>query len=226
MAFCVSNASKSGIRFFAFDTAKKWMPTDSSGKVTSTGNMCAGLVAGVAESVLVVTPGETLKTKIIDDRAGAKIYQSASHAVRTILSTEGISGLYRGTLPVTLKQSSNAMVRFTSYNFFLHHLTTLASAGAGNNAPVWSTVIAGAMAGVVTVYATMPFDTIKTRLQALDGSQRYRGSVHCLQSIVSTEGTLALWKGTTPRLARLSISGAISFAIYERVVQWTGSFRG
>lgn len=201
-AFCISNAGKSGVRFFAFDTARQYVPTDSSGKATAWGNMLAGMVAGAAESVLVVTPGETLKTKIIDDQAGAKRYTSATHAVRSVLSTEGISGLYRGVVPVTLKQSANAMVRFTSYNFFLGQLRAL----SGKDKPIaGATVIAGALAGVVTVYATMPFDTIKTRLQALAGRQRYSGTFDCLRSIVSREGVAVLWRGTTPRLARLSV---------------------
>lgn len=201
-AFCISNAGKSGVRFFAFDTARQFVPTDSSGKTTAWGNMLAGMVAGAAESVLVVTPGETLKTKIIDDQAGAKRYTSATHAIRSVLSTDGLSGLYRGVVPVTLKQSANAMVRFTSYNFFLGHLRALSS----QDRPIaGTTVIAGALAGVVTVYATMPFDTIKTRLQALDGRQRYSGTFDCLRSIVSREGISVLWRGTTPRLARLSV---------------------
>ncbi|KAJ0414255.1 mitochondrial carrier domain-containing protein [Aspergillus carlsbadensis] len=220
-AFCLSNAGKSGVRFFTFDTARQWMPIDRSGKTTAWGNLCAGMIAGTAESVLVVTPGETLKTKIIDDQSGPKRYTSASHAVRSVISAEGVSGLYRGVVPVTLKQSANAMVRFTSYNFFLGQLQTLAS----NESPVTgSTAIAGAMAGIVTVYATMPFDTIKTCLQALDGRQRYAGTFDCLWSIISREGVSVLWRGTTPRLARLSISGAVSFSIYEQVIQWTSSF--
>lgn len=56
-----------------FDTVSRFMPTETvSGKTKTTllGNLGAGLLAGIAESVLVVTPGETLKTKIIDDQAG------------------------------------------------------------------------------------------------------------------------------------------------------------
>lgn len=68
-AFCVSNASKSGVRFFTFDAVRSRLWTDQkTGKPTTQANLTAGLFAGVAESVLVVTPGETIKTKIIDDR--------------------------------------------------------------------------------------------------------------------------------------------------------------
>ncbi|OKL56922.1 hypothetical protein UA08_07869 [Talaromyces atroroseus] len=205
----LSNSCKSGVRFFAFNTARQWMPTEgatanSPGKVTPLGNLLAGVLAGVAESILVVTPGETLKTKIIDDQG--RQYKSAGHAVRSVVASEGIAGLYRGVAPVTLKQSANAMVRFTSYNLLLSQLQAWGSRGGPDGTlSKTNTVIAGALAGVVTVYATMPFDTLKTRLQAIDGRQRYSGTFDCLKSIMSNEGATVLWRGTTPRLARLSV---------------------
>ena len=85
--FCLSNASKSGVRFFTFELASNWFQRDSQGKLSPVKNMLAGMAAGIAESVAVVTPGETLKTKIVDDRAGAKIYRSTPHAIRTIFLT-------------------------------------------------------------------------------------------------------------------------------------------
>ncbi|KAK9860818.1 Mitochondrial substrate carrier [Penicillium brevicompactum] len=212
-AYCISNASKSAIRFFTFDSARKLMPVDTSGKTTPLGNMCAGLMAGVAEAVAVVTPGETIKTKMIDDRAGPRLYKSTAHGIVSILKQDGLAGIYRGVIPVTLKQSANAMVRFTSYNMLLNQMEKVTSQKSVN------TVVAGAMAGVVTVYSTMPFDSIKTRLQAVDGHQRYRGSLDCVRSIISQEGATALWRGTTPRL----VSGALSFTIYESVIEWTSS---
>jgi solute carrier family 25 citrate transporter 1 len=197
--FCASNASKSAIRFFTFDTVKQFMPTDGKGKVTPLGNMGAGLLAGMAEAIIVVTPGETIKTKMIDDCAGPKLYRSTGHGIVSIVKTDGIPGIYRGVIPVTLKQSANAMVRFTSYNIFLSRMQAMSLPTS------ICTVLAGAMAGVVTVYATMPFDSIKTRLQAVDGHQRYRGSLDCFRSVIAQEGVSALWRGTTPRLVRLSV---------------------
>ncbi|KAJ5714852.1 uncharacterized protein N7483_012033 [Penicillium malachiteum] len=223
--FCLSNASKSAIRFLTFDFIRQFMPTDASGKVTPVGNMGAGLMAGIAEAVVVVTPGETIKTKMIDDRAGPRLYRSTSHGIRSIVARDGLAGLYRGVVPVTLKQASNSMVRFTSYNLFLAQMEAMSLPLSDGVRKSVNTVVAGALAGVVTVYATMPFDSIKTRLQAIDGHQRYRGSWDCLRSVVLHEGASALWRGTTPRLVRLSVSGALSFSIYEFVVQWSNKFR-
>ena len=235
--FCLANTLKSAIRFLAFDIAKGMMPTNpNTGKVSPTGNMVAGMVAGMAESLTVVTPGETLKTKLVDDRAGPRAYRSTAHAIKAILSSEGPAGLYRGVFPVTLKQSANAMVRFTSYNYLLEFVRSVSNRSA-------VPAVAGALAGVVTVYATMPFDSIKTRVQAIGGDRMYQSSWHCARSVINAEGVRSLWKGTSPRLVRLSvsqkfchphlpsashaetdhtqISGAISFSVYEYVIAWT-----
>lgn len=71
------------------------------------------------------------------------------------------------------------------------------------------------MAGTVTVYATMPLDVVKTRLQSLDG----KGSIYSnLAHVVKNNGVRALWKGATPRLGRLVFSGGIVFTIFESVL--------
>lgn len=201
-AFFISNASKSGVRFFTFDLVRGSLPKDARGKVSTMGTLISGLAAGVAESVVVLTPGETIKTKMIDDRAGSRLYSSTGHAIKTIMRTEGPIGFYRGVWPVTLKQSANAMVRFTTYSSLFDLIKPrLEAYKMGGSA----SAIAGAMAGIVTVYCTMPFDNIKTQLQSIEGKRLYRGSWDCTRQLVAREGARRLWKGTTPRLVRLSV---------------------
>ncbi|KAG8629809.1 hypothetical protein KVT40_001428 [Elsinoe batatas] len=224
-AFCSANAAKSGVRFFAFDSMKIVLVRNTKdGKSTATANLVSGLVAGVAESVLVVTPGETLKTKLIDDadRQGGARFRGSFDAIRQVLASEGPSGLYKGVVPVTLKQSSNAMVRFTTYGFFSDALERVLPLGSLGCKPV----LAGASAGVVTVYATMPFDTIKTRLQSLSSVKGAQGTLGCCAQIIRHEGFLALWRGATPRLVRLTVSGAISFSVYENMKRLLVDLRG
>ncbi|KAH6684794.1 mitochondrial carrier domain-containing protein [Halenospora varia] len=218
-AFCISNASKSAVRFFVFDFTRQYFPQNAQNKTTPIGNLLSGLVAGVAESLIVVTPGETLKTKLIDDRnrQGGPKYKGTVSAIRNILAVEGIPGLYRGALPVTIKQSSNAVVRFTSYNMLLDQMRAI----TGESYAGATSMVAGGGAGIITVYCTMPMDNVKTRLQAIGGRERYFGTWNCLSSMVRQEGISSLWKGTTPRLLRLTVSGVISFAVYEQVILWT-----
>ncbi|GAA5990486.1 hypothetical protein JCM10908_007395 [Rhodotorula pacifica] len=45
---------------------------------------------------------------------------------------------------------------------------------------------------------------------------QYRSSFHCAARILSEEGVLRFWRGATPRLARLVLSGGIIFTVYEK----------
>jgi solute carrier family 25 citrate transporter 1 len=68
----------------------------------------AGLGAGVFEAILVVTPAETLKVKLIHDRLSeTPKYHGLFHGISSIVKTEGFSGIYKGLVPTILKQGSN-----------------------------------------------------------------------------------------------------------------------
>jgi solute carrier family 25 citrate transporter 1 len=78
-----------------------------------------------------------------------------------------------------------------------------------------TTFAIGSVAGVITVYATQPFDTIKTRVQ---GTQK--ASIREAMAGILGEtggGVRGLWKGSTMRLGRLFLSGGIVFSVYEQV---------
>lgn len=76
-----------------------------------------------------------------------------------------------------------------------------------------TTFLIGGIAGTVTVYATQPFDTIKSRTQAAHGMT----TKEAWKSILADAGVEGLWKGSTMRLGRLVFSGGIVFTIYEKV---------
>jgi solute carrier family 25 citrate transporter 1 len=69
-ALVTGTAAKASIRFFSFEELKKRL-ADESGQLPSSRRMLAGLGAGVIEGLLVVTPTETIKTKLIHDQNSA-----------------------------------------------------------------------------------------------------------------------------------------------------------
>jgi solute carrier family 25 citrate transporter 1 len=65
-------------------------------------------VAGAAESTFVVTPQETLKTKLVHDKMQENPrYRNLFHGIYTIVQEHGIGGMYKGYLATLIKQSSN-----------------------------------------------------------------------------------------------------------------------
>ncbi|KAG0256934.1 hypothetical protein BG011_004231 [Mortierella polycephala] len=215
-AMIIGNTAKAGVRFFAFDQFKDLLK-DSEGKTTGVRSVLAGLGAGMTEAVLVVTPSETIKTKLIHDGNSANPqYRGLVHGVKSIVKAEGLGGIYRGVVPVMARQGANSAVRFGVYSSLNDFLKSRMA--PDSKMPATYTFGIGAVAGIVTVYTTMPLDVVKTKMQGLNARQLYSGVFDCFWKVFKNEGVLSFWNGATPRLARLSMSGGIVFSIYESVM--------
>lgn len=58
---------------------------------------------------------------------------------------------------------------------------------------------------------------VKTRMQ--QSSVRYASSLDCFVRSLRDEGALVFWRGASPRVARLVVSGTVTFVIYENVLK-------
>lgn len=213
----IGNSLKAGIRFVAFDQYKSLLASPD-GTISGPANVIAGFGAGATESLLAVTPFESIKTQLIDDRKAAKPrMRGFLHGSGIIWREKGIRGFFQGFVPTTARQAANSAVRFSSYT----SLRQLAQAyvAPGERLGALSTFGLGAMAGVITVYATMPLDTVKTRMQSIEARAEYKNSFHCAARLVREEGFLTLWSGALPRLGRLILSGGIVFTMYEKSME-------
>lgn len=221
-AFIVGNTAKAGIRFLGFDTIKNLLRDPVTGELSGTRGVVAGLGAGLLESVVAVTPFEAIKTAQIDDKqATTPRYQNNGRGMvrnySALLKDQGLSGLYRGVLPVSLRQAANQAVRLGCYNKIKTMIQDYTNAPKDRPLSSGLTFVVGAFSGIVTVYTTMPIDTVKTRMQSLD-STKYTSTLNCFAKIFREEGLKTFWKGATPRLGRLILSGGIVFTIYEKVL--------
>jgi len=215
-ALIIGNGAKSAVRFTTYDHIKSLLQ-DDKGKLTPFRNVLAGLGAGTCEAIIAVTPSETIKTKMVQDaRRPDPQYRGLIHGVGQIIKTEGILGVYRGLFPVIMKQGTNSAVRFTSYQTLKQFIQ---GDQPDKRLSGTATFGIGAVAGLITTYASMPFDVIKTRMQSLEAKANYRNSFHCAYRIFTEDGVLKFWAGTTPRLVRLVLAGGIQFSTYEFVMK-------
>lgn len=124
--------------------------------------------------------------------------------MQSIVKAEGLGGIYRGVVPVMARQGANSAVRFGVYSS-LNDLVK-SKLEPGSKMPATYTFGIGAIAGIITVYTTMPLDVVKTKMQGLNARQLYSGVFDCAWKVFKNEGVLSFWSGATPRLARLSVS--------------------
>jgi len=136
-----------------------------------------------------------------------------------------------------MRQGANSAVRFTTYTTLKQSVQSRTR--TGQTLPGSVTFAMGAIAGLVTVYTTMPLEcvnpsslalhsdrtiigflficltpsVVKTRMQSLEARAQYRNSFHCVYRIFTEEGILRFWTGTTPRLARLVVRPTSLFFI-------------
>jgi len=200
----------------AFDQYKS-MLQDADGKISGPRTVIAGFGAGVTESLLAVTPFESIKTTLIDDRKSANPrMRGFLHAVPIIARERGLRGFFQGFVPTTARQAANSATRFGSYTF-LRQLAQSYTA-PGEKLGTMATFGIGGIAGLITVYVTQPLDTIKTRMQSIEARSLYKNSFACAALIAKNEGILTFWSGALPRLVRLMLSGGIVFTMYEKSI--------
>ncbi|RYP71143.1 hypothetical protein DL769_004754 [Monosporascus sp. CRB-8-3] len=214
----IGNSAKAAIRFVSFEQYKRLL-ADDEGKVSGARNVIAGFGAGVTESLLAVTPTESIKTTLIDERKRANPrMRGFLDAIPVIARERGVRGFFQGLVPTAARQSANSAVRFGSYT----SLKQLAESytAPGEKLGAVATFGIGSVAGAITVFSTQPLDTVKTRMQSIEARRVYGNSLRCAALIFKQEGVLTFWSGALPRLARLVLSGGIVFTMYEKSMEF------
>ncbi len=176
-------------------------------------NLTAGALAGIAEHT-VMYPFDFLKTRMqVINPSPAAVYTSATHALKTITSTEGIARLWRGVVSVLLGAGPAHAVYFGSYEFCKRHISRLLPRGADGSVHPLSASIAGASATIASDALMNPFDVVKQRMQ-LHNSQ-YRGVFNCAATLLKTEGLLAFYVSYPVTLISNVPFHSIQFPLYE-----------
>jgi solute carrier family 25 citrate transporter 1 len=142
---------KASVRFLSFSNAQIYLkkPFETAGLGSTAVNVAAGLTAGISESIVVVTPGECLKTRMIQDAAkGGTMRLSPLGAVRDVVRSEGVLALWKGLLPVLCKQGTNSAVRFATFASLKEQV---AKRWPGKEKMISVTLGLGGISGIATV---------------------------------------------------------------------------
>lgn len=207
----LGSSGKQAARWTGYETTLNALKDEKGGN-TMTTRIIAGACGGVSEAILAVTPIETLKTRVTDDmRRGTGNYSGSFDALVKIMKSEGPGGLYLGLVPTIAKQATNQAVRFP-VQFIAKNMMTGGDKSLEAH-PLYNGA-SGAIAGAVSVLCTMPQDTVKTRMQGEEAKKLYKGTVDCAMQILKNDGPMFFYSGTWPRMIRVSLDVAITFAIF------------
>jgi solute carrier family 25 citrate transporter 1 len=217
---------KMAIRFVSFEQFRELGIAWNGGQPSTTITFTAGLLSGLTEAILVVTPAEVCKIRMqsqfhsLMDPAQMqhRKYTNVLQTAFTISREEGVGALYKGVVPTMLRQGCNQAVNFTAYNLIK---TKVMDWQGTSELASWQSLMIGGLSGGMGPLVNNPLDVVKTRLQKQvvhpGKTPKYTGLLQSCVLIAKEEGLLALWKGITPRLLRIMPGQAITFMTYEAV---------
>ncbi|XP_072813154.1 solute carrier family 25 member 48 isoform X2 [Vicugna pacos] len=195
----------------------------------------AGWIGGAA-SVIVGHPLDTVKARL---QAGNG-YGSTLSCIRTVYRRESVFGFFKGmSFPLASIAVYNSVVFgvFSNTQRFLSH-HRCQEPEAGPHHVLSDLLLASMVAGVVSVGLGAPVDLIKIRLQmqtqpfqeaslgvkprvaALGEQPAYQGPVHCIATIVRTEGLAGLYRGASAMLLRDVPGYCLYFIPYVFLSDW------
>lgn len=174
-------------------------------KPNTSGNLLLGSLARTIAGSLLM-PATVLKVRFESTQYRSQ-YSSLLTAFRSILKREGVRGLFRGWMATTLRDAPNAGIYLGAYRWL---------GGGGEGIGLVGNMAAGLGAGFTATLLTHPFDLVKTRIQL----SPFQGasSLAVLREILQTHGAKGLFAGLIPRMARKSLSSAITWAVYEHLM--------
>uniref|UniRef100_A0A3B5AY45 Solute carrier family 25 member 47-A-like n=1 Tax=Stegastes partitus TaxID=144197 RepID=A0A3B5AY45_9TELE len=178
----------------------------------------SGLAGGIAQQTSVMCPGDIVKVRLQcqteSKRGGTKPkYRGPVHCLLSITKEEGFMGLYRGALPLMLRDGPSYATYFLTYVTICEWLID-----SSRKTLDWSAVmLAGGIAGMAGWTVGTPMDVIKARLQ-MDGSRdnrRYRGFWHCVTETVRAEGAGVFFRSLSINCLRAFPVNMVVFFTYE-----------
>ncbi|KAK4294134.1 hypothetical protein Pmani_033214 [Petrolisthes manimaculis] len=129
---------------------------------------------------------------------------------------EGIQSLWSGLSPTLIVAVPNTVIYFTTYEHlrtFLHrHLPT--TLGGDTTPSSLSSGLAGGLARVWAVTVVSPFELVRTKMQASNIS--YGEVSKVLQSQVTNNGLVSLWRGWVPTVLRDVPFSVLYWLTYEQ----------
>ena len=120
-------------------------------------------------------------------------------------------GMYRGFLTQIVRDTPASVIYLVSYAYFQFESKT---------AIPWCpsqvvNFIGGGIAGVISWMAIMPFDVIKSKLQADPNKEVYRGFWDCAGKVYSAGGPRAFFMGFIPMCLRAFPVNAVTLMVYS-----------
>lgn len=227
----VGSGTAWGAYFYCYSLSKKRRISKKrpGTRLSDMDNLLSATEAGVAVSLLT-NPIWVVKTRLqLQDKAAVqtsrtRLYTGAVDCFKSIVREEGIAGLYRGLLPSLLLVSHGA-IQLAAYEKLKQMAISLPrnkmySADDRKTIYISEAGVCGALSKAAATLVTYPYQVMRSRLQQRMDIRdlKYSGLASTVRLTVQREGIRGLYKGLAPNLVRVMPQSAVTFLVYEAVM--------
>lgn len=137
-------------------------------------------------------------------------YSGGTDVVRQLYREGGLRSVFRGSAATLARDGPGSAAYFATYEYIKRKLTPVdpSTGKASGNLSLMAITAAGACAGVAMWIPVFPIDTVKSRLQTMDGKPTVGGVI---KGLYRNGGYKAFFPGFRPALARAVPANAATF---------------
>jgi solute carrier family 25 carnitine/acylcarnitine transporter 20/29 len=137
-------------------------------------------------------------------------YSGGVDVVRQLYREGGVRSVFRGSTATLARDGPGSAAYFATYEYIKRRLTPVdpATGKPSGDLSVPAVICAGGAAGVAMWVTVYPVDTVKSRLQSMDGTPTIPGII---KSVYAQGGVKAFFPGFAPAIARAIPANAATF---------------
>jgi solute carrier family 25 phosphate transporter 3 len=181
-----------------YETAEKWRTFIYMGASAS-----AEFFADIA-----LCPWEAVKVRVQTDPSFAR---GLTDGLPRILKTEGMNGLFKGLVPLWLRQIPYTIMKFTAFEAIVEaiykHFLSKPKEQYNKAEQLGVSFIGGYIAGVFCAIVSHPADVVVSKLNKAKGTS--------IGEICRKLGFKGMWEGLLPRIFMIGTLTALQWFIYD-----------
>jgi solute carrier family 25 (mitochondrial carnitine/acylcarnitine transporter), member 20/29 len=205
------------VSFWGYDVGKNLVhrfSTVQDGRLSIAQTSAAGFFSAIPMTA-ITAPFE--RVKVLLQIQGQKLkpgekpkYSGGIDVVRQLYKEGGIRSVFRGSAATLARDGPGSAAYFATYEYIKRRLTPIdpATGKPQGNLSLTAITCAGAAAGVAMWIPVFPVDTVKSRLQTMEGNPTVGGVI---KGLYSKGGVKAFFPGFGPAIARAVPANAATF---------------
>jgi solute carrier family 25 (mitochondrial carnitine/acylcarnitine transporter), member 20/29 len=206
------------VSFWGYDVGKNLVhrfSTVENGRLSIAQTSAAGFFSAVPMT-LITAPFE--RVKVLLQLQGQKTlapgekpkYSGGVDVVRQLYKEGGVRSVFRGSVATLARDGPGSAAYFAAYEYIKRRMTPVdpTTGKPSGDLSLPAIICAGGAAGIAMWVTIYPVDTVKSRLQSVDGKPTISGII---KSVYAKGGIKAFFPGFGPAIARAVPANAATF---------------